>query len=74
MVLAYLIDTCVNIVRGILQVVLYFFIPRPLVPDAQTNRQRDSQLATQFIQKFAEKYGNVHPDFFRGTLSEVVIS
>lgn len=72
MVLMAIINVCVNIVRGFLQAVLYFLIPRPLVPDAQTNRQRDSQLATQFIQKFAEKYGNVHPEFFRGTLSEAL--
>ena len=73
MVLMAIIAACVNLVRGILQVVLYFLIPRPVVADVQTTRQRDSQLATQFIQQFEEKYGNVHPEFFRGTLSEVII-
>ncbi|RIA89016.1 thioredoxin-like protein [Glomus cerebriforme] len=71
MVLRAIIDYCINIFKGVLQVVLYFFIPRPLVGDGQ-NRQRDSQLATQFIQKFVEKYGNVHPEFFRGTLPEAL--
>jgi len=72
MVLMAIITACVNLIRGILRAVLYFLIPRPLVADAQTIRQRDSQLATQFIQKFAEKYGNAHPEFFRGTLSEAM--
>ena len=73
MVLMAIITACVNLVRGILGAVLYFLIPRPVVADSQTTRQRDSQLATQFIQTFADKYGNVHPEFFRGTLSEVMI-
>ncbi|CAB4394586.1 unnamed protein product [Rhizophagus irregularis] len=60
-----------NFIREVLQIVLYFLIPRPAVGDGQ-NRQRNSQLATQFIQKFVEKYGNVHPEFFRGTLSEAM--
>lgn len=64
---------CMNFIREVLQIVLYFLIPRPAVGDGQ-NRQRNSQLATQFIQKFVEKYGNVHPEFFRGTLSEVIIN
>ncbi|CAB4423611.1 unnamed protein product [Rhizophagus irregularis] len=62
---------CMNFIREVLQIVLYFLIPRPAVGDGQ-NRQRNSQLATQFIQKFVEKYGNVHPEFFRGTLSEAM--
>uniref|UniRef100_A0A1D1XIS9 UBX domain-containing protein 10 n=1 Tax=Anthurium amnicola TaxID=1678845 RepID=A0A1D1XIS9_9ARAE len=71
MVLMAILSTCINIIKEIIQIVLYFFIPRPTVGDGQ-NRQRDSQLAIQFIQKFVEKYGNVHPEFFRGTLSEAL--
>jgi len=71
MVLRAIFSACVNIIRELLQIVLYFIIPRAAVRDGQ-NRQRDSQLAIHFIQNFAEKYGNVHPEFFRGTLSEAL--
>lgn len=73
MVLMAILYACMNFIRECLQLVLYLLFPRPAVGDGQ-NRQRDSQLATQFIQKFIEKYGNVHPEFFRGTLSEVIIN
>jgi len=68
-----IITACVNLVKEILSAVLYFLIPRQAVTDVQENRQRDSQLATQFIQNFVKKYGNVHPEFFHGTLSEVIV-
>jgi hypothetical protein len=57
MVLMALLHACMNIIREFLQIFFYFLIPRPVVGDGQ-NRQRDSQLAAQFI---------------RGTLSEVII-
>ncbi|CAG8536051.1 539_t:CDS:2 [Funneliformis caledonium] len=66
-----IINACFNLFTGILNAVLYFLIPRPVITDDQANR-RDSHLATQFIQKFEEKYGDVHPDFFHGTLSEAL--
>ncbi|CAI2180171.1 9093_t:CDS:2 [Funneliformis geosporum] len=66
-----IITACINLVTGILNAVLYFLIPRPVITDDQANR-RDSHLATQFIQKFEEKYGVEHPDFFQGTLSEAL--
>ncbi|RHZ89137.1 hypothetical protein Glove_18g112 [Diversispora epigaea] len=72
MVLMTIFLACFNLVRNVLQAVLYFIIPRPVISDIQANRTRDSRLTTQFIQNFEEKYGTVHPEFFHGSYSQAL--
>ncbi|CAG8695905.1 thioredoxin-like protein [Gigaspora rosea] len=72
MVLVAILTACVSLVRNILQAFLYFIIPRPAITDPQANRIRDSRLTAQFIQKFEEKYGNTHPEFFQGSYSQAL--
>ncbi|CAG8825128.1 9859_t:CDS:2, partial [Dentiscutata erythropus] len=63
---------CVNLVMNVLNAVLFFIIPRPVIADTQANRARNLRLTTQFIQNFEEKYGTVHPDFFHGSYSQAL--
>ncbi|CAG8521636.1 13540_t:CDS:2 [Racocetra persica] len=44
------------------------------ITDPQANRIRDSRLTAQFIEKFEQKYGRTHPDFFQGAYSQALES
>ncbi|CAG8718549.1 2793_t:CDS:2 [Cetraspora pellucida] len=44
------------------------------IADPQANRIRDSRLTAQFIEKFEQKYGRTHPDFFQGSYSQLLLS
>ncbi|CAG8565987.1 7891_t:CDS:2 [Diversispora eburnea] len=72
MVLKTIFLACVNLVMNVLNAVLFFIIPRPVIADTQANRARNLRLTTQFIQNFEEKYGTVHPDFFHGSYSQAL--
>ncbi|CAG8463238.1 7448_t:CDS:2 [Racocetra fulgida] len=72
MVLVAILTACVSLVRNILQAFFYFIIPRPAITDPQANRIRDSRLTAQFIEKFEQKYGRTHPDFFQGAYSQAL--
>ncbi|CAG8447970.1 11910_t:CDS:2 [Cetraspora pellucida] len=72
MVLVAILTACVSLVRNILQAFFYFIIPRPAIADPQANRIRDSRLTAQFIEKFEQKYGRTHPDFFQGSYSQAL--